>query len=592
MHEKMQLDNFENKESNINPDEVSKAEQSSTEDACSGASSKENTQERKKEIKELSQVVHEEIWGMLSEDEESTVNELAKETAKGKNVPLGNPFNMEELKNNNMIMFQAFEWHMEDTGDFYKKLIENAPRLSKMGVGGVWLPPCFKATGTNDTGYGVYDLYDLGEFDQNGAVRTKYGTKEELLSAIKALQKRHIQVYADVVLNHKASADETEVFRAVKVNQEDRTQQEGEPRDIEGWTRFTFPARNGKYSDFTWNFNHFTAVDKDERTGELGIFKILGENKGFSPNVSRERGNYDYLMFADVDCRNKDVIDELLRWGEWFLKETNVDGFRMDALKHIDSNFLHVFLRHMRLSSDKPMYFVGEYWSNCKEELKEYVKKTQNVTALFDVPLHFNFFEASNEGESYDLRHIFDNSLLALDPINTATFVDNHDSQPGQSLESFVKPWFKPIAYALILLRQDGYPCLFYGDYFGIGGENPQEPMQDVLDPLLAARKYCAYGEQTDSFLEKNLIGFVRHGDKHHKNSGLAALMSNGASGSMELDLGIQHANKAMFDITGNTKGKIVLNKDGKAAFPCPAGSLSVYVFEDAALPKRFRYKG
>ncbi|MDO5021868.1 MAG: alpha-amylase [Eubacteriales bacterium] len=543
----------------------------------------------KKEISELSDVVHEEIWGKLSDEEKSTVDELAKKTAKDKNVPLGNPFNMEELKNNNLIMLQAFEWYMPESGDFYKRLARFAPKLSQMGVGGVWLPPCFKATGAGDTGYGVYDLYDLGEFDQKGSVRTKYGTKKELLTAIKALQKRHIQVYADVVLNHKAAADETEVFSAVRVDPDDRTKQISEPQDIEGWTKFTFAGRNGKYSDFVWNFNHFTSVDHDQSTGETGIFKILGENKDFSPNVSHERGNYDYLMFADVDCRNKDVIDELLRWGQWFLKETNVDGFRMDALKHIDSNFISVFLRQMRLSANKPMYFVGEYWSNNKEELAEYLNKTNDVTALFDVPLHFNFFTASNEGENYDLRHIFDNSLLALDPINTTTFVDNHDSQPGQSLESFVQPWFKPLAYALILLRQDGYPCLFYGDYFGIAGDYPQEPMQDKLDPLLIARKYCAYGEQEDYFLEKNLIGFVRRGDEHHKNSGLAVLISNGSSGSMTLCMGQNHANKTMFDITGNTKGKIVLDNDGCATFPCPGGSLSVFVFEKVPLPKGFR---
>ena len=43
--------------------------------------------------------------------------------------------------------------------------------------------------------------------------------------------------------------------------------------------------------------------------------------------------------------------------------------------------------------------------------------------------------------------------------------MDNHDTQPCQSLESWVEPWFKPLAYALILLRRDGYPCVFQGDY-------------------------------------------------------------------------------------------------------------------------------
>ena len=65
------------------------------------------------------------------------------------------------------------------------------------------------------------------------------------------------------------------------------------------------------------------------------------------------------------------------------------------------------------------------------------------------------------------MRTIFDGTLTQDNPTRSVTFVDNHDTQPEQSLESWVPDWFKPIAYALILLRQDGYPCIFYGDYYG-----------------------------------------------------------------------------------------------------------------------------
>nr|WP_308215307.1 hypothetical protein [Sinobaca sp. H24] len=45
--------------------------------------------------------------------------------------------------------------------------------------------------------------------------------------------------------------------------------------------------------------------------------------------------------------------------------------------------------------------------------------------------------------------------------MHAVTFVDNHDSQPEESLESWVEEPFKQSAYALILLREDGYPCVF-----------------------------------------------------------------------------------------------------------------------------------
>src|SRR5699024_8620198 len=142
----------------------------------------------------------------------------------------------------------------------------------------VWIPPCFKSTYPEDVGYGIYDLFDLGEFDQKGGIATKYGTKEELLEAIEELHKYNIQVYADVVLNHKGGADGTEQFMAVEVDPMDRHKEISEPHEIEGWTRFYFPGRQKKYSDFEWHWYHFSGTDKDEATGEEGIFRIEGEN--------------------------------------------------------------------------------------------------------------------------------------------------------------------------------------------------------------------------------------------------------------------------------------------------------------------------
>jgi len=54
----------------------------------------------------------------------------------------------------------------------------------------------------------------LGEFDQKGGIPTKYGTKQEYVNAVKALQKKGVKVLADVVLNHKTGADEVELVKA------------------------------------------------------------------------------------------------------------------------------------------------------------------------------------------------------------------------------------------------------------------------------------------------------------------------------------------------------------------------------------------
>jgi alpha-amylase len=69
-------------------------------------------------------------------------------------------------------------------------------------------------------GYDIYDLYDLGEFDQKGAVATRWGSKKDLQDLVLAAQDTKIGIYWDAVLNHKAGADSTESFTAVKVDPE------------------------------------------------------------------------------------------------------------------------------------------------------------------------------------------------------------------------------------------------------------------------------------------------------------------------------------------------------------------------------------
>ena len=81
--------------------------------------------------------------------------------------------------------------------------------------------------------------------------------------------------------------------------------------------------------------------------------------------------------------------------------------------------------------------------------------------SLFDVALHYNFYNASTAGGTFSMRHIFDNKLVKERPERAITFVDNHDTQYGQSLQSFVEEWFKPLAYAMILLRDAGIPVFF-----------------------------------------------------------------------------------------------------------------------------------
>ena len=78
--------------------------------------------------------------------------------------------------------------------------------------------------------------------------------------------------------------------------------------------------------------------------------------------------------------------------------------------------------------------------------------------SLFDVPLHFHLHAAATSDGNVDLSRLFEGTLVDADPAHAVTFVENHDTQPRQALASTILPWFKPSAYALILLREAGIP--------------------------------------------------------------------------------------------------------------------------------------
>lgn len=175
------------------------------------------------------------------------------------------------------------------------------------------------------------------------------------------------------------------------------------------------------------------------------------------------------------------------------------------------------------------------------------------------------------------MRNLRNSTLVSSDPTKAVTFVDNHDTQPGQSLESFVQTWFKPIAYTFILTREQGYPCVFYGDYYGIPSRNIPS-LKTQIDKLMVARTKYAYGTQHDYFDHNDIVGWTREGDSSHAKSGLGAIVTDGPGGSKWMYVGKQHAGKVFYDITGNRSDKVTINSDGWGQFFVNGGSYSVYV--------------
>ena len=149
----------------------------------------------------------------------------------------------------------------------------------------------------------------------------------------------------------------------------------------------------------------------------------------------------------------------------------------------------------------------------------------------------------------------------------------------GQSLFSWIHDWFKPLAYSIILLREQGIPCVFYGDYFGIPSEKVSAK-NEILDKLLLLRKDYAYGDQHDYFDHNDVVGWTREGDQGHSESGMAVLMTDKDSGEKQMYVGKHFANMTFYDFLGHVEEKVIIDENGNGLFKVNGGSVSVWVKE------------
>ena len=67
----------------------------------------------------------------------------------------------------NQTIIQFFHWYYNEEQNLWTKVAAEAAHLKEIGVTMAWLPPAYKSNNAAyDVGYAVYDLFDLGEFDQ------------------------------------------------------------------------------------------------------------------------------------------------------------------------------------------------------------------------------------------------------------------------------------------------------------------------------------------------------------------------------------------------------------------------------------------
>ena len=454
----------------------------------------------------------------------------------------------------NPLILQTFYWEM-GTGEYARKfpaekdlwrlLTKRAPDFAELGFTALWLPPAGKGTNRMDVGYGIYDPWDLGEFNQKGTVRTKYGTKDELVEAIVALQRCGLQVYYDAVLNQRLGADRTEKVPLPG----------GET--LETWTIFSGMKGRNKYYDQAaegdWNWQCFDGIDVDARGNSIGPTLFAG--KSWDQSFDQ-----DYLLGCDVDYQNEKVVEEAIAWGKWLVQELGVDGFRLDAAKHIDTPFLKRWLDEVQASTDKELFIMAEVWYSNTMSLQFYLALfNEQKIKLFDFPLREQF-GLLRDGR-LNMNSLGSAGLVNKRTDHAVTFIDNHDTfRDGLASTPISKR--KCQAYAYILTRAEGYPVVFWRDLYNNG-------LYDEMVKIIQARKDFAYGPGYEGELnDPKVYAYVRAGLVEVEGSGLVLMLSSGESQqTIEKRVNARKPNTVYYDFTGNIKQEVQTDHEGYGIF-------------------------
>lgn len=407
---------------------------------------------------------------------------------------------------------------------WWDHLAKQAHALRKAGFTAVWLPPVWKgASGIRSVGYDPFDDYDLGSKDQQGTIPTRYGTREQLARCVAMLRANDLDVYVDLVEHHRGggSGHEGKTFRYVDA--------EGRP----GGGRFPKDA----------TCFHGPDIPQDPH-----VF----ENQSFGSGLAPIHGTPLGYVFRG-----------LLAGADWLTRALDIQGFRLDFVKGISTDFLAVLLQHGAL---KDTFAVGEFFDGNVALVLDWVTNPgamRSRASAFDFPLRGLLRQMCNNAGSFDMSQLDRAGLAGIDPQHAVTFVENHDTDTGHG------PIFrnKPQAYAYIL-TSEGYPCVYYKDYSTDPG---CYGLRNIIDNLVWIHEKLADGPTQRRWKDYDVFAYERLGGPHllvglnnHEGASRTITVDTGFGPNVHLHDYAGHGGDVGTDDRGRVTITILRNEGGR----------------------------
>lgn len=443
----------------------------------------------------------------------------------------------------------------------YETMEHRMADFFKAGYGAMWTPPPGKADlGDFSVGYDVYDRFNLGNPDD----KTLYGTETGLKRLVRMVHRGGGDIYVDYVINHNGFSDlGTSGFAASG-----------------GYPGFYLTHPSAIDGDF---HSPFAGGDLDGRLAGLididhskNLQAIRSPVPGFANNLpagttpfgdklanvpteenrrfypdrnlqpimvfdpSTGEANIPIYPFNTNDPMAGDPVSEnamgyLMRYAQWMVQSIGVDGFRIDAAKHVEPFALNFFDRAVYRSSQRVhldgstrhVFSFSEVFDGSKSYQQSFIRKDINNANpgviggnrdVLDFPLFFAM-QANLTGNGFqnDWRNIVGASQdsnddgLANNGSQGVAFVQSHDS---------FGPHLGNVAHAFVLMRPGNAVVYFNAKEFGNNRDFPKSGRGDALGgtfgdritDLVEIRNTHGRGDYIQRYLDKELLAYEREG--------------------------------------------------------------------------------
>ncbi|MBQ9243049.1 MAG: hypothetical protein IJ165_07455 [Proteobacteria bacterium] len=380
----------------------------------------------------------------------------------------------------------AADWYGGDFKGLQQKVEEGY--FDELGVNTLWISSVTKNTeatseGTNgDThNYSAYHSYwpvsafmtDYNKDDFNGlpAIEDHFGTMEDLHDLVEACHKKGIRVLVDFAANH--------VFK-------DSPMVSKHPE---------------------W----FNDLNNKQLCDDNGNWDNYSEKCWFSQDL------------PDINYENAEARKTMVDHAVWLIKQTNIDGFRVDAVKHMNIQFikeLRAATESLFANTGTTFYMVGETFTYDVGLLNKYIGNDL-LHAQFDFPLYGKLGNVLRGEGLYTAIHDGQTGVKAGYKSDLmGTFMGNHDVARAISVAAGQNegkwgyndtptdwtPYDRLMAAWMILLTQPGIPLIYYGDEFGMPGSNDPDN-----------RRMMLFGDDLNE-QQKSTLSFVQSVGKIRRN--------------------------------------------------------------------------